>query len=93
MISSTPTEDEIRSWVFKYDVDVRKFFNVNGRVFKENNLRDKIDTMSVEECCRILSQDWMLIKRPIYMDETNILFGFKQKEWEENILKKQSYCK
>ncbi len=36
----------------------------------------------------MLSKEGMLIKRPIYMDDKVILFGFKQKEWEEFLLKK-----
>lgn len=56
-------------------------------MFKENNLKEKIDSMSLDECASLLSQNGMLIKRPIYMDDSNIFFGFKEKEWEE-ILKK-----
>lgn len=56
-------------------------------MFKTNNLKDKINEMSLDECCEMLSKEGMLIKRPIYMDENVILFGFKQKEWED-LLKK-----
>lgn len=87
LISDTPTKEEIKTWVEKYNVSVNKFFNVNGVVFKTNNLKDKINEMSLDECCEMLSKEGMLIKRPIYMDENVILFGFKQKEWED-LLKK-----
>lgn len=36
----------------------------------------------------MLSEEGMLIKRPIYIGEDFILFGFKEQEWESNILKK-----
>lgn len=88
LISDTPTKEEIISWVEKYNVDIKKFFNVNGKIFKENNLKDKIKEMSLEECAEMLSKEGMLIKRPIYMDHNSILFGFKQKEWEDSILNK-----
>ena len=88
LTSQTPTSDEIKSWVIRYNADIKKFFNVNGKIFKENNLKDRIDSMTLEECADLLSQNGMLIKRPIYMDGLSILFGFKEKEWEEKILKK-----
>lgn len=67
---------------------MNKFFNVNGVIYKTNNLKDKINDLSLDECCEMLSKEGMLIKRPIYMDEDIILFGFKQNEWENSILKK-----
>ncbi|EIA22838.1 Arsenate reductase, partial [Candidatus Arthromitus sp. SFB-1] len=53
-----------------------------------NNLKEKINELSLEECADMLSKEGMLIKRPIYMGEDFILFGFKEKEWESYILKK-----
>lgn len=88
LISNTPTKEEIKGWVQKYNVSVNKFFNVNGVIYKSNNLKDKINDLSLDECCEMLSKEGMLIKRPIYMDENVILFGFKQNEWENSILKK-----
>nr|WP_083832983.1 ArsC/Spx/MgsR family protein [Candidatus Arthromitus sp. SFB-rat-Yit] len=88
LISNTPTKDEILGWVSKYNVDINKFFNVNGKIFKENKLKDKINDLSLEERANMLSEEGMLIKRPIYIGEDFILFGFKEQEWESNILKK-----
>ena len=88
IVSNTPTKEELLSWIQKYNVDVKKFFNSNGKIYKENNLKDKIDDFSIDECCDMLSKEPMLIKRPIFMNDEVILFGFKQKEWEENLLKK-----
>lgn len=36
----------------------------------------------------MLSKEPMLIKRPIFMNDEVILFGFKEKQWEEDLLKK-----
>ena len=76
------------SWTEKYKVDINKFFNVNGKLYKEMDLKNKIKDLTLDECCEILSSNGMLIKRPIYMDDDVILFGFKQKEWEDCVLKK-----
>lgn len=48
-------------------------------------LKDKLPEMSEEEQIRLLSTDGMLVKRPILLDGDNVLVGFRQKEWEENI--------
>ena len=48
-------------------------------------LKDKLPEMSEEEQIRLLSTDGMLVKRPILVDGDNVLVGFRQKEWEENI--------
>ncbi len=69
-------------------MDIKKFFNSNGKIFKEEGLKDKIPSMSEEDCAEMLSKEGMLIKRPIYMDDKSILFGFKVKEWEEALLGK-----
>lgn len=88
LISDTPTKEEIKNWAEKFNVSIEKFFNVNGVIFKTNNLKEKIKDMSLDECCEMLSQEGMLIKRPIYIDDNVILFGFKQKEWEESLMRK-----
>ena len=90
LISDTPTKDEIKFCVEKYRVDVNKFFNSNGKIYKENDLKNKLKDLTLDECCQMLSEEGMLIKRPIYMDDNTILFGFKQKEWEEFILKNKA---
>ncbi len=50
-------------------------------------MKDKIPNLSLDECCEMLSKEAMLIKRPIYMDDKCILFGFKESDWEENLKK------
>lgn len=43
--------------------------------------------MSDEEKIGLLAQDGMLVKRPLVVTEDQILVGFKEKEWEEALLK------
>lgn len=50
------------------------------------NLKDKLKDMSEEEQLRLLATDGMLVKRPVLVAENFVLTGFKEKEWEENIL-------
>lgn len=68
-------------------LDLKKFFNVNGKLFKENNLKERWDTLSEDELLMILESDGMLHKRPVLIGDDFVLTGFKQLEWE-NILRK-----
>lgn len=78
-----PTFPEIKSWIEKYSFPVKKLFNTSGLVYKELNLKEKLDDYSLEEQIELLSKNGMLIKRPICLLEDNILIGFKEREWIE----------
>ena len=46
--------------MLKYKADINKFFNVNGKIFKENNLKEKINELSLEELITYLNNDILL---------------------------------
>ncbi len=83
ILEETPTYDELNTWINKYDIEVKKLFNTSGLKYKELNLKDKLNTLSLEEKIKLLSSDGMLIKRPLLISEDNILIGFKEKEWDK----------
>lgn len=76
-----PTKEEIRSWL-KW-VDVKKLFNTSGLVYRDLNLREKLDSYSLEEQIALLASNGMLIKRPIAVLKDHVLVGFREKEWED----------
>ncbi len=80
-----PTELEIKNWLEKYSVDLRKLWNTSGILYREKKLKDLLPTMSEEEKIKLLASDGMLVKRPILIGENKIWIGFKEKEWEEII--------
>lgn len=82
-----PTKEEIFSWLDKYDIEVNKLFNTSGLLYRKLNLKDKIKTMSIEEKVSLLSQDGMLVKRPLLIMEDNILIGYKETEYSKNLCK------
>ena len=47
------------------------------------NLKEKLNTMSDDEMIKTLSQDGMLVKRPLLITDNKMLIGFKEKEWIE----------
>ena len=51
--------------------------------YRELNIKEKIKDMSEDEIYELLASDGMLIKRPLFISDTLILKGFKEKEWEQ----------
>ncbi len=78
----TPTREEIKAWIERYNIDIDKMFNTSGILYRKLNIKDKKNSMSVNEKINILSENAMLIKRPILVCSDKIYFGFKEKEWE-----------
>ena len=81
-----PTFVELSAWVKKSGLDVKKFFNTSGLLYKSMNLKEKLPAMSDEEKLELLASDGMLVKRPILVTDTAVLVGFKEEKWEEALL-------
>ena len=86
---NNPTFNEIKKWIDKYDINIKKLFNTSGILYREMNLKDKLNNMTEDEMISILASDGMLVKRPILVGEDIILIGFKEKEWNEYFSKKE----
>lgn len=80
-----PTFDELKEWYEKSGLDIKRFFNTSGNLYKSMNLKDKLPSMSIEEKLELLSTDGMLVKRPIIVADNFVLTGFKQSEWDEKL--------
>ena len=83
IVSETPNETELETWINKSGYEIKKFFNTSGLKYKELNLKEKLQTMNDKEKIKLLSSDGMLIKRPLLITKEKIYVGFKEKEWEE----------
>ena len=82
IVEDNPTVKELREWYVKSGLPLKKFFNTNGKLYKELNLKDRLLGMSEEEQYELLASDGMLVKRPIVVDNDKILVGYKETEWE-----------
>ncbi|MBU5313354.1 arsenate reductase family protein [Tissierella carlieri] len=79
---NSPTENELREWIFKSKYPIKKLFNTSGNLYKELGLKDKLLDMSEDEKIILLATDGMLVKRPIVICEDDVLVGFKEDEWK-----------
>lgn len=85
IVENNPKEDELRQWVTKSDIPIKKFFNTSGILYKELNLKEKLDNMSDEEKLKLLSTNGMLVKRPLVIGDDFVLVGFKANEWIDKL--------
>ena len=69
------------------DMKQRNFLTQVGLKYKELHLKEKLPTMSDKEKITLLASDGMLIKRPLLITQGKIYVGFKEKEWEELLIK------
>ena len=74
--------DELRKWYKMSGMELKRFFNTSGMLYKEMKLKDRLPTMTEEEQLALLATDGMLVKRPIVVSGDRVLVGFKEKEWE-----------
>ena len=82
-----PTAEELSLWQEKSGLELKKFFNTSGLVYKDLGLKDKLPTMPREEQLALLASNGMLVKRPIIVTGDAVLVGFKEKDWEKLLQK------
>jgi arsenate reductase len=78
----TPTKEELKQYIIKYNKGIKPFFNTSGKIYREMNLKDKVNSLTIDEAVELLSQNCMLIKRPILINDDTILVGYKEKEYD-----------
>lgn len=83
IVENTPTVSELKTWIAQSNLDIKKFFNTSGNVYKSLNLKDSLDSMTYEEKISLLSNHGMLIKRPLLITDSMILVGFKEKDYSQ----------
>ena len=81
-MEANPTTEELKEWITKSGLPVKKFFNTSGKLYKEMGLKDKLASMSEEEQIELLASNGMIVKRPLIIEEGRVLVGFKEAEWK-----------
>jgi len=82
-----PSKEELEAWHKKSGLELKRFFNTSGMLYREMQLKDKLPSMSDEEKLELLATDGMLVKRPILVTEDKVFVGFKEKEWQDVVKK------
>ena len=85
IVEDNPSYDELKEWYGKSGLPLKRFFNTSGILYKEMQLKDKLNAMNEDEQLKLLATNGMLVKRPILVDDEVVLVGFKEKEREEKV--------
>lgn len=73
-IKTNPPQVEIlRELMEKSELDLKKFFNTSGNSYRALGLKERFDTLTVNEALELLAADGMLIKRPILVKDGQVL--------------------
>lgn len=83
--TENPSYEELKEWYENSNLELKKFFNTSGLIYKSMELKNKLPDMTEDEQLKLLSTDGMLVKRPIVVGENFVLTGFKEKDWAEKI--------
>ncbi len=84
-VANKLTKEEITKIYKDSGLDIKKFFNTSGMLYRELGLKDKLLNMNEEEKLELLSTDGMLVKRPIIITKKGTLTGFNENKVKEII--------
>ncbi|MCA1295738.1 arsenate reductase family protein [Paenibacillus sp. alder61] len=78
-----PNVEELEEMISLSGLELKKFFNTSGDVYREMGLKDRLPAMSREEQLVLLASNGMLIKRPLVTDGKQATVGFKEDMFEK----------
>lgn len=87
IVENNPTEEELKEWIGKSGLPLKRFFNTSGMKYRELGLKDKLLDMTEEEQIALLATDGMIIKRPLLIGDNFVIPGFKEAAWKEALNK------
>ena len=83
--SDNPSREELKEWHEASGLDIKRFFNTSGKIYRENNLKEKLNDMTLDEKYDLLSTDGMLVKRPILLVDDRVIVGPDVKKYIEQL--------
>lgn len=87
IVENNPTEEELKEWIEKSGLPLKRFFNTSGMKYRELGLKDKLLDMTEEEQIALLATDGMIVKRPLLIGDNFVIPGFKEAAWKEALNK------
>lgn len=68
-----PQVSILRDLLENSDIKLKQLFNTSGNSYRQLGLKDKFDSLTVDQALELLAADGMLIKRPILVKDGKIL--------------------
>ncbi len=75
--TQTPGADELRDYHQKSGMPLDKFYNTSGKQYRAQDIKNKRLTMSETEQLQLLSENGMLLKRPLLIYGDQVIIGYK----------------
>ncbi len=76
--------EELKMYHEMSGLKISRFFNTSGKLYRELNMKERQKEMSLVEIYQLLSENPMLIKRPLVVDNDYVRTGFKLEEYEKH---------
>lgn len=76
-----PTKEEMALYHRLSGLELKKFLNTSGKQYRDFDLKNKQKTLSNDEMYQLLSENPMLIKRPLIIDGNYVRTGFNEEEY------------
>lgn len=83
LFEKPPKAGQLKKLIRQSGLNIRKWFNVSGEVYKELGLKDKLPGMSEDEMIALLASNGRLIKRPVVTDGKTVTVGFKEENYAD----------
>jgi arsenate reductase len=80
-----PSIIELQKMLEYQNGNLKKLFNTSGMLYKEMQLKEKLQELNVNQAFTLLNQHGMLVKRPFLLGADFGLLGFKETEWSKKI--------
>jgi len=82
-----PSEAELHQMLEFQNGELKKLFNTAGVDYRELDLKNKLQGMSLEGAIKLLASRGNLVKRPFLLSDSVGLVGFKEAIWAEKLSK------
>lgn len=79
IVEETPSAEQLRELYERSGLELKKFFNTSGLVYRNEGIKDRLPEMTEDEQLELLASNGMLIKRPIVTDGQKVTVGFSEK--------------
>lgn len=81
-----PSKEELALYHKLSGLELKKFFNTSGKVYRELDLKNKQKELSNDDIYQLLADNPMLIKRPLVVNGEYVRTGFIESEYEDTFL-------
>ncbi|MDF7639119.1 arsenate reductase family protein [Lactobacillus sp. ESL0791] len=79
LVEDPPKKEDLVKWMTAHkDRGLKYFFNTHGIPYRQEHLKDKVDSMTIDEAADMMSKNGKLIKRPLMVDGDKLTCGFNE---------------